>query len=236
VPAELYLQELCGHEELAIEGVHTAAVVALLNRLLRRQGGMASSPNLPVDAAQLSACDRDSVLAALYRLHWGDRIVSSLTCQACDALFDLSFHLSGLQKKLWSDVEEDTTIALPTAEDEMRMGRYLGTWAERANGLVKISDPEANIVDEEYVNALSLRLERYAPIMDVDLQTTCPECGHQQKVRFDLQSFAMQRWLNDRDQLLQDVHSLASQYRWSLNEILDLPTSMRRRLVERVSG
>lgn len=34
VPAELYLQELCGHEELAIEGVHTAAVVALLNRLL----------------------------------------------------------------------------------------------------------------------------------------------------------------------------------------------------------
>jgi len=76
------LREPQGGDELALAGIDTHSAVQLLDRLI-------DAP--PCSTAQLSASDRDGLLAALHRSLWGDRIVSSLKCAACGAMFDLSF-------------------------------------------------------------------------------------------------------------------------------------------------
>jgi hypothetical protein len=226
------LREPQGHDELAVSGADTRAAVQLLDRLLDGGG-----------AAELSASDRDAALAALHRARWGDRILTSLACAACGALNDLSFQLSALQRQLWQDSEEARVTAprqlddaqgghwrLPGADDEDAAAQ-LGVAAGRAQLLALVTGaPQAD------AQAAGLRLEALAPLLDVDLEAHCTDCGHAQLARFDIQSFVLQRLLDEREGVLGEVHALASGYGWSLHEILSLPCSLRRSLVQRLAG
>ena len=89
--ASIALRDLRGRDELAVEGVDTRAGSSLLDRLIGRDGPR---------AATLCAADRDSLLAALHRREWGDRILSTLRCAQCGERFDLSFSLSAMQAHL----------------------------------------------------------------------------------------------------------------------------------------
>jgi hypothetical protein len=224
------LREPKGGDELSVAGVDTRSAVQLLDRLLE-------APRC--DAAQLSASDRDGLLAALHRALWGDRVVSSLECASCGAMYDLSFELSALQRQLMQQVEpvgveaprvletkRGERFRLPSADDEEGAAQ-LGVAAGRAQLL-------ASITREAHPDmAVSERLEALAPLIDVDLDTSCAECGHAALARFDIQSFVLQRLLDEHEGVLSEVHALASGYGWSLLDILSLPRSLRRSLVQR---
>ena len=92
----LRLREPTGQDELALDGIDTSAATAFLSRLVDR----------PDDVAALAATDRDGLLAALHRGLWGDRILTSLECPSCSAMYDLSFELSALQRHLQSERRE----------------------------------------------------------------------------------------------------------------------------------
>jgi hypothetical protein len=77
-------------------------------------------------------------------------------------------------------------------------------------------------------------LERIAPLLDVELDATCPECGHVHAVRFDVQRFFLGRLVAERAQRAAEIHRLARGYGWSLSEILSLPRARRRDYVELV--
>jgi hypothetical protein len=234
VPQVARLREPHGHDELALAGVDTCAAVHLLDRLLDAPGA---------SAAALSASDRDGVLAALHRGLWGDRIVSSLACGACGALYDLSFELSALQRQLLQSAEaaqvraprelrdaHDVQWRLPAVEEEdsaAQSGIQAGR-AQLAGQACAAPDGDPQWVAE--------RLEALAPLLDVDLDTRCAECGHAQQARFDIQSFVLQRLLDEREAVLGEVHALAGGYGWSLQEILSLPRSLRRSLVQRLAA
>jgi hypothetical protein len=234
-PLLALVREPCGEDELSLDGVDTRSAVRLLDRLVDACGFGS--------AGELSASDRDFLLAALYRGLWGDRIVSSLACRECDALYDLSFELSVLQRQLLEEtasvrIEEarqlsddsDRRYRLPSAEDEER--------AARMGPKCGVERLLAQITGEEGGDAGSIgrRLEALAPLIDVDLDTTCAECGQAQSARFDIQSFVLQRMLDEREGVLGEVHALASGYGWSLREIVSLPRSLRLALVERIGG
>jgi hypothetical protein len=227
------LREPRGGDELALAGVHTGSAVQLLDRLL-------DAP--PCSAGELSASDRDGLLAALHRSLWGDRIASSLECAACDAMYDLSFELSSLQRQLAQQQElarvdaprviEDARgerFQLPKASDE-EAAAQLGVAAGCAQLLASITGGR-----QAAANAVGARLEALAPLIDVELDTRCPECGHVALARFDIQTFVLQRLLDEREGVLGEVHALAGGYGWSLSEILSLPRSLRRSLVQRLS-
>lgn len=225
--AYLTLREPCGHDEMAVAGLDTRTAVELLERLLERNPAARTKPN----AVKLSACDRDALLAALHRLCWGDRILSSLNCAACTRPFDLSFELSALQRQLHAQHQPlPPAWRVPTAEDELACvdGGPLSSAADR---LANRCGLKAN----EDLQTLADALEAAAPILDVDLQAQCPECGFDQLAHFDLQSFLLQRLLGERETLLGEIHALASTYGWSLREILGLSRSARRALVNRVT-
>jgi len=226
------LAELTGGDEMAVDGMDTRAAVALLARLLTAT---------PVDAATLAASDRDALLAALHRQCWGDRIASTITCRACGAPFDLSFELSAVQRHLVSAAPvwltyggvlthpDGRSLIVPDATDE------IASVEPGVPGAVERLAASAGATANAIADAAAA-LEAAAPIVDLELDATCPECGCSQGAHFDLQSFVLQRLLNERDTLFADVHLLATAYGWSLAEILALPRQARRSFVDIASG
>ncbi len=73
------------------------------------------------------------------------------------------------------------------------------------------------------------------PILDLDLEATCPECGARQAIHFDICAHLLGALASERLWLAHEVHTIASAYGWSLAEILGLPREDRRvyvRLIE----
>jgi hypothetical protein len=232
-PQRAHLREPLGADELAVAGVDTRSAVDLLDRLLEAS---------PCSAAELCSSDRDALLAGLHRLLWGDRIECSLSCPACQSLYDLSFELSALEHHLHKQGKPAQAIAPRRIADPQEGPLNLPSAAEEEGaadrGLeVGVALLAAGIAGREDVDPveLSARLESLAPILDVDLDAPCAECGRPQQVRFDIQSFVLQRLLDERELVLNDVHALARGYGWSLSEIVSLKRSLRRSLVERLT-
>src|SRR6266567_4222096 len=87
-PCFTTLREPRGEDELSVVGVDTRSAAALLGRLIEG----------PTEPRQLAGSDRDTLLAALHRALWGDRIVAPIECAACEGKYDLSLELSALQR------------------------------------------------------------------------------------------------------------------------------------------
>lgn len=216
-PPAATLREPDGHDEMAVDGVDTACTIALLGRLL-------VSPK--INATTLSACDRDALLAALHRECWGDRIVSTLICANCASRFDVSFQLSDLQRHLAEyRAAEYVPCRVPGGQDEIAAAAHGAS--QGAVNLARACD-----VGPEDLERASDSLAARAPIVDLELAATCTECGHAQGAHFDLQSFLLQRLLNERGALLAEIHALAGAYGWSLHDILSISRSTRRALSE----
>jgi len=233
--ASVTLREPCGRDEIAVEGVDTRAAVALLERLLRGHG-----PAVP-GAMDLAASDRDALLASLHRQLWGDRVRSTLPCTGCGKRFDVAFELSTLQRHLgeasgdWRAVvggaianADGDTWRVPTAREEM------DAIAEDARGAAARLAARAGVGADDIARA-ARALEAGAPIIDAEIEAACAECGAAQLTHFDLQSFVLQRLLDERPALLAEVHVLADGYGWSLREILALERRTRRALAALVA-
>jgi hypothetical protein len=79
-------------------------------------------------------------------------------------------------------------------------------------------------------------MQTLSPVVNLELDAKCPECGDEQTIQFDLQRFVLTALVNDRRRLLHEIHMLASAYSWSLSEILNLPRSQRRGFVSLVDA
>jgi hypothetical protein len=231
LPSFMRLREPAGRDELSLAGVDTSAAVALLDRLVEPQ----------VATGELAASDRDRLLAALHRSLWGDRIVSSLECAGCGAMYDLSFELSGLEDSLEAGREASRAAGARRIEDKDGRAYRLPSAQDEEDAATRGRDAgramlAASIADGLDPDALDMRLEALAPILDVDLDAPCAECGHPAMLRFDIQTFTLQRLLDEREAMVEEVHKLATAYGWSLGEILELQRSLRRRFAERCEG
>lgn len=227
------LRELCGHDESLVRGTSSAVAAALLDRLLVELPGATIPPG---SASDLAICDRDRLLAAVYRSTFGDRIETRAPCRHCDQAFDLTFSLSELQASLDGEpladgpdtdglyhLPDGRRFRLPTLRDEQALiglGDADAPRALAARCLIE-GDPEADLAP------LVAAIERHAPVLDLDLSARCPHCEHDQPVHFDLQSFLLAALAREGQWLAREVHLIAVTYGWSLDEILRLPRSQR---------
>lgn len=234
------MNELHGSDELSLEGVDTRSAIGLLARLLETPVGFDGSAEAFMQT--LSASDRDALLAALHRRCWGDRIVSTMNCARCRAQFDLSFELSELQRQLveqgrlrlqarFDQQNAQIDATPPTGEQELAAAESLlaGNTEEALRKLGADGDAAS-------IAVLAQTLEDAAPIVDLELDADCAECGHTQQAHFDLQTFVLQRLLNERELLMHEIHTLALGYGWSLSEIVSLSRSRRRSFVHLLSA
>lgn len=237
------VRSLFGHDEALIDGTSPLEATVLLDRLLVETPGTSVGPGRAWD---LAISDRDRLLATIYMQCFGDRIESCVPCRDCDRAFDLSFSLRGLIDNLYNREGLSTTgpdeqgiytladgrrFRLPTAADQRNV---LGLEAEPAitallERCVVEGDPGA---DPETLQAA---MDEVGPILDVDFEVTCPECGTGQGVRFDIQTYLLRALAHEKLFLTREVHRIATVYGWGLQEILNLPRDDRRtyvRLIE----
>ncbi len=231
---QAWLRELTGIEEQSVAGTHVAEAIALIDRLL--------VPGHRADAAAhtLVSADRDRLLAAVYQATYGDRIKSTLECAACEAPYDMDFSLAGFVGHTYASTTIPTAtrqadgsyvldsglhLRLPTGTDELAvMGQDEATAIAQLltrcllQGDLKAAEAEAQEV-----------LAAVAPMLQTEMAASCPECGHGMSVLFDMQTYLLQSLLQDQERLSWEVHRLATAYSWSLQEILQLPRSMRKR-------
>src|SRR5271157_5389896 len=234
------IRELTGRDERSVTGTDTACALQLLDRLV----------DFPPDdtgekfsAAELTASDRDLVLAQVYRRAFGDRISSTLTCAGCSKPFDLHFSLQELAGTLlgrnrrasWKhlggrrfEAPKIGRFRLPVGQDELDAA---GLEPRAAEALLFGRCAEGRR-PRGGAKALQEMLDEVAPLMDLDLSAPCPECGHAQAVQFDIQGYLLGAIMAERRQLSLEIHTLASAYGWSLDEVLSLPRGERRQLVE----
>src|SRR5688500_9915396 len=215
-------------EEAAVDAdAGTAPALALIDRLIV-QGTEKRSPR----AAELTTADRDRVLAAIYIRAFGARISSSVHCVQCEARFELDFSLRHLMQNADESAEPgpDTLVRLtdgrryrlPTGADERAAiaGDEPAAALLRACALDGVKDEDSAIVP-----AL---MQKVAPLLDVDLDATCPECSTKQSLRFDVQSYLLAALRAEESLLLRETHCLAVTYGWSRSDILSLSRDRRR--------
>lgn len=229
------VRELCGRDEQAVAGTGTISAVQLIDSVLVAVPDRVQPPS----AIKMVAADRDKVLAALYARAYGPIIETTVRCTRCGLPFDLDFSLKELQASLTVDGrgqgaarQEDGTFLLPsghrfrlpTGEDELTViGLSSADGAKVLLGRCLLEgDPESS---EEPVQTA---MADVAPIFEVELAARCPECGADERIHFDIQSFLLTALEREKSRLAWEVHRLASAYGWSLGEILSLSRSLRR--------
>jgi len=243
-PSRIRLRELNGFDEQSIRGVDTVTAIGLLNRLLVNAPGYSAEE---LKAARLTASQRDRLLAAVYERTFGPRIDSTMRCRICGELFDLSFTIENLLAALSASASSSSAelrpdgtfrlpngvrFRLPTGEDEMAIAGLSPVDAESALLGRCLIEPENSV----NLEAVQKAMEEVAPILDLDLDAQCPECGGKQSVHFDVQYYLLRALEQERKQMAREVHRLAIAYGWSLNEILGLFRSQRRAFVELIDA
>ncbi|MBK9124077.1 MAG: hypothetical protein IPM16_13310 [Chloroflexi bacterium] len=232
------LRSLNGHDERGIDNSDLPAALGLIDRVLVARTGALAGPG---NAAGLTSPLRDRVLAGIYVHTYGDLIASSPQCARCDARYDLSFALTDVlaalpMQSIGSDgtFEHDgTRFRLPTGADELAVMGLRADDARRELARRCTVDGAAD------VDAVEAAMEAVAPLINVDLDATCPECGAVQHIRFDIGQYLLKRLIDDQKRLPNEVHALAVAYHWGLDEILSLSRTERRRylaLIERSAG
>lgn len=226
----IYLKSVRGTDEIIIKNTGIKNLMIFLDSLIQP-----APTGDNIQASQIVTADRDRLLATLYISIYGAKIESTVTCKECDEKFDLDFRLDDVLQHYQSptvilsnngkyEVEPGVSFRLPTGEDEMLIDGL--SIAEAEKELIKRclleGDPEVN---SENVQA---KMEEVAPVLNINMQVVCPECGHIQEVQFDMQSFFLTKLKQERPDLFKEIHYIASQYHWSHQEILDLPRYLRK--------
>jgi hypothetical protein len=226
-----------GHDEECVQGTDTITAIQLLDRLLVTGEG---NHTASIRAIDLIAADRDRLLAQVYMRTYGHRLESTVQCSHCGEPFDLEFSLQELLDSLQAeartmDIQEEPggiyrmpdgrRFRLPTGEDECAVWHLPAEETERE--LMARCLVEGDMVAEPEV--VQQAMQEVAPVLDLDLGARCPTCEETQSVHFDIQAYLLTALMSEREHTAQQVHLLASAYAWTLQEILSLSRSQRRR-------
>ncbi|MBK6828963.1 MAG: hypothetical protein IPG86_19860 [Chitinophagaceae bacterium] len=193
-----------------------------------------------LSAERMVTADRDRVLAAIYIDTFGSRVNGKTKCLECQQPFEIEFQLPELQQHLESSaagtVEEsgiycldECEFRLPTGEDELAIAGLQAT--EAVNALLQLCVVSGGKQQGEKIQEA---MSGIAPVIQTEIKTVCPECGHTQQARFDIQSYLLSKLKEEQKQVYRDIHRLASSYKWSHREILELPRRLRRSYVKMI--
>jgi hypothetical protein len=219
---------LTGRDERSVEGTSIFDALALIDRLNSGRPGAL----LGLDkAVSLTAAARDRALAGIYTQNYGDVIASSPLCRKCAERYDLSFSLSDMLKAYPMASSPDgiyqsadsVRFRLPTGADELAVIWLPLDMARRE--LLR----RCTLTEDADLEAVEAAMEAAAPLLNTEIEATCPECGFRQVVGFDIGTYLLRRLLSDKERLPSEVHTLAMAYGWGHDDILSLTRSERRR-------
>jgi hypothetical protein len=238
------LRPLCGHDEALIHDAGSVDLIAFLDGLLTSTPGTTVGPGKATD---LAVCDCDRLCASIYLDYFGENIEGRFSCYECREPFDLHFSLPGLIANLEDNLKSPASgpdsngvytlpngcsFRLPTAGDQRRLAGLEPD--DAVAGLIR----QCIVEGEPAQDSLTLQttMDQVGPLLDLDLDASCPRCGTRQTVRFDIQSYLFRSLAYERQFLNYEVHCIAMAYGWGLQEILSLTREDRRTFVRLIQS
>ena len=207
------LRELHGTDEHAVDGTTTGAAIRLLDGLLLDGGrGAAAGLSQRADGGR----PRPPARVGVPRTP-GGRIESTVCCRACEEGFELDFDLGEL---IWR-ASRARRYAPPEAgrvqlgDGVLAEGFPPAPTSSRSRHCPRLRPRRRSCIAARWTTGQcrtpwrsGAALEAVAPVADLDLDGTCPECGEAQVVHFDLQAYLLESIAADRARLMRDVHAL----------------------------
>ena len=84
------------------------------------------------------------------------------------------------------------------------------------------------------IQKVSEELENANPVIDLEMEGTCPECDSVNHVRFSIVEFMNSILRRESEFLMREIHLLAKAYHWGFDCILSLTRKERREFVRMV--
>jgi len=197
---------------------------------------MSDAQGHPLDIEQVWNWTLNQRLQALIamRLAAGNPVLAlQSSCTRCDEAMETALDLRMLVAEpvsprfIWRDGEGmELMLRLPT-------GRDLEIWMK--DGIPLHGQLLMSLIESAADRPLELStlmalepkiddaLQAHDPLTALQLQTSCPACGHENAIACDLEVHLLEGFARDQAGTLDDVIQLAGAFRWSESEILALP-------------
>jgi hypothetical protein len=180
----------------------------------------------------------------------GGRFFLTVRCEnpKCKTTLDLPLDLKDFTRtedpRETNAVTEDgrtLKLRVPTGDDQRQwLSAFAGADAPDTRAIARAlvaavdDEPPGTIWRDSWLPAVERALEEADPLTNLEVQTTCPECGASLAVALDLEAELLRLLALEQPRLLDEVHRLAAAYHWSEAEILSLPGARRREYLRRI--
>jgi hypothetical protein len=238
VVRDVGLRPLTGAVQLAL---WDAASDAASGRSDRIDGLLSAAVELPAPGGPeaLTVADRQFLLVQIARALGHARFWLTGTCGDCGSPFDACIELADVPVKPAGPGFPYAVADLPTGRVRVRAP----TGADQA-AISGIDDPLAAVaalarrlvvdgpddLDEAALAAIDAAAQEVSPEAAQALATTCPDCGADNALPFDIAAL-LAGTLGDP---LDEIHEIASVYHWGEAEILALSPARRRAYLDRI--
>lgn len=263
---EVELAPVTGFEEELLDSVgpqscSARVVTALLCRCLRRVGTLA--PVTTSLVRDLLVSDREFLILKLREITLGKKLKAVLVCgdPKCAQSMDLALNLDDLKPAAkpvdrrvfkFDIVDNKTNFAiefrLPKGADQeagadwirgdvdVACRQLLARIILRINGNSSVDDQTVKALPARVLREVEQRMEELSPLLSIDLNTKCVECGRPSLTPVDLTAFFLDELQQSRRLLEREVHFIAWNYHWPEREILALTRRKRRRYIDLIQG
>ena len=130
--------------------------------------------------------------------------------------------------------ESSLRLRLPTGGDLERWAACAPSRAEIIAELLEDGTVIDTAADPTELDLIEAALSAADPLVDLELDGECPDCGRPFRVPFDLEAEALRVLEGEQRAVLDSVDRIARVYHWSEAEILALPRWRRRAYLDRI--
>lgn len=200
---------------------------------------------------ELSIGERDARLFEARQLLFGPRITSTAPCPRCSERLEwesevadlcadptigpsstgLSVAVDGCRFRLRLPNSNDLSAVLSQQDAVARHTRLLERCLLEATTSTGESLPREQFPEGAFQSMVQ-EMERAAPQSQLEMDLTCPACGHRWQALFDIVSFLWAEINNWAERTLRAVHLLARAYGWREADILAMSATRRQIYLE----
>ncbi|HEY6886226.1 MAG TPA: hypothetical protein VI300_00565 [Solirubrobacter sp.] len=198
-----------------------------------------------------SVAEVDVAMLDLHERRFGRKLEAVTTCDACDEALEFALDLAALRPGSRAGADRRLVAAgceiefrLPSAVDLAAAGREPDVTTARALLLDRCvvaawrdgKPIPAAALPPAAISALADRLAEQDPLGGSRVVIACAACGARGEPTVDLVWFVGRELEAEGDRIAGEVHTLASAYGWTEDEILRLSCARRNRYLELVAA
>jgi hypothetical protein len=203
--------------------------------------------------ARLPVGQRDEQLLMLREQTFGPRLASYAECPQCEERLEFEIEASQIRQPPALELQASGEGYLETAGYRVRfrlpdsldmaaaatstdLSSARKTLLERCVLAIEQEGQPVGQLPAAVESQLAEQIAQADPQADVRLDLSCPACGHNWGLSFDIESFLWAEVNSLAKRLLREVHTLAHAYGWREADILSMSARRRQAYLEFVLG